>query len=970
MDVLLLLLKVTVLLLFALVAAWGLRRASAAVRHALWTATFVGVLAIPVLSWLMPTVGIPVATGEPAPALIYTDLAPPSVTAMEEHAGPFVAPSPAVGASSPAVRREPAAPHAPVAAKPAAEAASTSRWPRPTLRGLALGVWLTGFIAALIAIAVSLIRLWRLAAASQEIVDPDWRATLAEVGATFGRRPARLLVGPSVTVPMAGGLLRPTIFLPVSARDWPIDQRRVVLSHETAHLAAWDPMRHLVARVALAVYWFHPLAWLAARQAAAACEQACDQAVVSRGVLPSTYARVLLRLAESRTRSRYAVATLPIVSRTRFERRLMAILTDGSRRRQPGLALTMAVVVLMTAGGVGPLVPVSVAQPEAPLVISATDMVASAIHTISPTPLRAQLSEPQATKLGPRAIAGRVVDRTTGLPVTRATVKLSHQPPLAVAPLGSAEADRLRMPAVTVPVDQEGRFMFDALPEGSFGVSAESFGYRTGYFGQQSVGDDYGSNARIELAPGERLTDITIGLLRLATISGRVTNEQGDAVVRASVQVFGREYIAGQPAWVPRRLPWQADGQGEYRVPDLGAGDYLVALVAKPSTAGGEGYLSTFYPASPRASAARVISVAPGESRTGIDFLAKALASAAQVVSVSGRVTAGGSPLTPMSVRLVPPGAEDGLLDVEALTAETSATGEFTFARVPVGEYRMLAFCFPPPESGTGFMTAGSSFNGFGFGPVGRTLRAPASPTWVLDRPMTVDRPLENLEIPLQQGARIQGQVVFEGDGPVPSSDALGRTPLLVRPAHMRNLGRMPIGGLDSDRRFQTVGLPPGRYAISLFGNPRSSPDFLGWHVVSVRVGGRDITGKPIDLGTTDVTGVELVLSNRQMQLTGIVRRTDGRPAPWARVLLFPRDPALWGDYVAFPAPRRIRQIVTDRFGSFEGAWVPPGDYLLAAAAAVPEFWMAPEYLRTLVPIATPVRVELGGKQSVDLRLK
>jgi hypothetical protein len=65
-----------------------------------------------------------------------------------------------------------------------------------------------------------------------------------------------------------------------------------------------------------------------------------------------------------------------------------------------------------------------------------------------------------------------------------------------------------------------------------------------------------------------------------------------------------------------------------------------------------------------------------------------------------------------------------------------------------------------------------------------------------------------------------------------------------------------------------------------------------------------------------------------------------------------------------------VQQLIADRFGAFRGAQVPPGDYLVAPVATVPKFWMAPEYLETLVPIATPVRIELGGKQSVDLTLR
>jgi hypothetical protein len=265
-----------------------------------------------------------------------------------------------------------------------------------------------------------------------------------------------------------------------------------------------------------------------------------------------------------------------------------------------------------------------------------------------------------------------------------------------------------------------------------------------------------------------------------------------------------------------------------------------------------------------------------------------------------------------MTLRLVPTDAKDGVLDVEGLTAETSATGEFFFARVPMGEHRLLASIFPVREPGVGFLFS-SRFDGFSYGPARSPLNTPTSPTWVLDRVMTLDRPLEGIQIPLQQGARIHGRVIFEGAGPVPGAEALRGVPVLVRPAHMRSLGRMvPLGGVEPDGQFHTVGFPPGWYVLNVLADARSFPDLLGWPVASIRVGGREMTGKAIELGTTDLTDVELVLSNRPMQLSGVVRGPDGRPAPWARVILFPRDPALWSDYVAFPAPRRVQQIVTD----------------------------------------------------------
>jgi hypothetical protein len=46
---------------------------------------------------------------------------------------------------------------------------------------------------------------------------------------------------------------------------------------------------------------------------------------------------------------------------------------------------------------------------------------------------------------------------------------------------------------------------------------------------------------------------------------------------------------------------------------------------------------------------------------------------------------------------------------------------------------------------------------------------------------------------------------------------------------------------------------------------------------------------------------------------------------------------------------------------------MPPGDYQLAAVTAPPEYWMAPDYLETLAPAATPVTLQPGDRRMVDL---
>ena len=64
---------------------------------------------------------------------------------------------------------------------------------------------------------------------------------------------------------MTFGWLRPQIFLPADALEWDEERRRLVILHEVAHVRRLDCAAHVVARVALCVYWWNPLAWIAWR---------------------------------------------------------------------------------------------------------------------------------------------------------------------------------------------------------------------------------------------------------------------------------------------------------------------------------------------------------------------------------------------------------------------------------------------------------------------------------------------------------------------------------------------------------------------------------------------------------------------------------------------------------------------------------------------------------------------------------
>lgn len=105
------------------------------------------------------------------------------------------------------------------------------------------------------------------------------------------------LTHPACVTPVTVGVLRPTVVLPTTWREWSPAGRAAVLDHEQAHVRRHDPLFLLVALINRAVFWFHPLAWWLHRQTARLAEEACDAAVLSRGHDARAYAESLLRFA-------------------------------------------------------------------------------------------------------------------------------------------------------------------------------------------------------------------------------------------------------------------------------------------------------------------------------------------------------------------------------------------------------------------------------------------------------------------------------------------------------------------------------------------------------------------------------------------------------------------------------------------------------------------------------------------------
>lgn len=395
-------LRATLLLAVAVVIAWALRRDAAGTRHLLWTTTFVALLGLPVGLALLPAWELPILPAAPievvGPTLESTRSAEPAMESPAEQA-----------ARQDRLGR--------LARGRSAVLPSKLRATLPSASAMVVSVWLLGTIASLASLLVGVRRFVSLVRTSSVINDPAWERQLDALRARLGiRRRVVLRWSADVPTPMTGGIRRPTVLLPAAAKDWTAERRAVVLAHELVHVRRADALRQVLARLALTVYWFHPLSWVAARLAALSREQACDEEVLALGTRPSDYASHLLDLAATMG-PLPAVLTIPMIQRSNLERRLMAILAP----RRPRRSALLATGVLVFVAGVGLSAAIARPVPPSPQAPAPKPVaVAKPQAVIAPAAVAVPTASPALAPVAPPALA---------VPAVRPAPALAPLPP-------------------------------------------------------------------------------------------------------------------------------------------------------------------------------------------------------------------------------------------------------------------------------------------------------------------------------------------------------------------------------------------------------------------------------------------------------------------------------------------------------------------------------------------------------------
>jgi len=127
--------------------------------------------------------------------------------------------------------------------------------------------------------------------------------------------------------------------------------------------------------------------------------------------------------------------------------------------------------------------------------------------------------------------------------------------------------------------DSHGRFVIKDAAPGGYGFLAT----RAGFVDQHYKEKRNDGGAILSLKPGDKISDVLFRLTRTSVVTGRVTNEDGEAMSRVQVVALrgpSEEEIEDEGRSASRKLhaisSAQTDDRGQYRIFGLKPGEYYI----------------------------------------------------------------------------------------------------------------------------------------------------------------------------------------------------------------------------------------------------------------------------------------------------------------------------------------------------------------------------------------------------------
>jgi Carboxypeptidase regulatory-like domain len=495
------------------------------------------------------------------------------------------------------------------------------------------------------------------------------------------------------------------------------------------------------------------------------------------------------------------------------------------------------------------------------------------------------------------SLAGRVTD-TTGHPLHKAALTLRNVGPAPVP-----------QPTFTAESGSDGKFSFDGIPPGRYMLTLE----RIGYLQKSWRSGPQETSSRLTLTVGQHIGGITLAMIRAVTISGKVTDADGDPVAGVQVTLLRRTYEGDAGFMIERSF--YTDATGHYQIPDLAAGNYYLSAnagfeadafraVGMRAMNGSSSdqltnpaqppqyYTTTYYP--------NTVSIGTGQNDIqDIDIRLRTTPAFQVKGKISGTVA--GHPLDQCRVAIAGAyapgsGGSSGYSGFRpSIFVAKDGTFDFKDIHIAPGSYFLVAWCYQ-----------------------GWTQEILAR------QPLTVrDRDIDDAVVNLQPLVDLHGTVAIEGQPGVDfSAHSDANPPLTTTMGVGLTFRNHPHGTngltarIQSDGSFTISGIAPGTWNLSVGGTP-------GTYVKSIRLGSREVSANDIQIdATTAATPLQITLSAAMSAITGMVQTAGGAPlvSSVVTIVSVPHEPG-----------SRTMMTGSDRNGRFTIPVIAPGTYRVFA---------------------------------------
>ena len=516
-------------------------------------------------------------------------------------------------------------------------------------------------------------------------------------------------------------------------------------------------------------------------------------------------------------------------------------------------------------------------------------VVAVACGTFCASSSFGEQDNPSGTKPAAAAgfkVAGVVVSSTTGTPLRETRVTLVNT--------------KNRREAVWIITREDGRFEFAGLGAGKYSLEGAKRGYIPAAYQQH---EQYST----AIVTGEEFDtqNLTLRLVPMAMLTGKVLDEYGEAVRDARLMLYVESHRGGATR-VTRAGFAMTDDQGTFEFTPLGPGKYYVSVSAKPWYAVHPPSVTAEGAANAVVAVDRSLDVAYPTTYSG----GSTEAEGAEAIAIKGGDHA------QIDIHLSPAQALHLIFHV----ADNGAHG----FQSPIFQKRSFdAEEFAPTEGMQQISQGVFEMSGI---PAGRySVRMPGNGSeQIAHAEVELKQDGQNLdELRAEPAGRVKLSVKMPKEGPLPRPINVG----LQNDQHRM----VAYNQLDANGEATFDDLAAGKYGIYLFLPGKA------YSVARMTSGDTQIYGHEFNLppGTSQEWSVSL--AEGRTRIEGFVKR-GGKAASGVMVVLVPKDPERHQDM--------FRRDQSDLDGSFALPDVVPGSYTVAAVEDAWGFdWSKPTLL-------------------------